>query len=139
MSYTYVQITVNTIWKYVTNLFLNFWNWIKFNSKMYVSFSISLKSNLYFSPFCLQMCALLGTSIIPLTYLTVQEMTKSVPAALLASSLILFGKTILAYNGYNYCFTECDWLFPSCFFFSQKKNKQKQQQTLHANVVYNYT
>eukprot|EP00057_Strongylocentrotus_purpuratus_P031920 XP_786089.3 PREDICTED: protein O-mannosyl-transferase 2 [Strongylocentrotus purpuratus] len=45
-------------------------------------------------------CTTLGALIIPLTYLTVEEMTKSIPAAIIASSLILFDCGCLTLSQY---------------------------------------
>ncbi|XP_072164883.1 protein O-mannosyl-transferase 2-like [Diadema setosum] len=45
-------------------------------------------------------CSSLGVSVIPLTYLTVEEMTKSLPAAVLASSLVLFDVGCLTLSRY---------------------------------------
>lgn len=48
----------------------------------------------FISPQLFQFCTTLGATIVPMTFITVDELTQSIPAAVFASLLIIFGKII---------------------------------------------
>lgn len=47
------------------------------------------------SPVFIQFCAFLGSCLIPFSYLTVLELSKSLPAAVLTAAILIFGKWLL--------------------------------------------
>ena len=56
------------------------------------SLMLCLVSYLTASPVLPQFCAFLGALLIPFAYLTVLELSQSLPAALLTAALLTFGK-----------------------------------------------
>jgi len=55
-------------------------------------FTLGRVTNLFHDHLFLQFCAFLGSCLVPFAYLTVLELSKSLPAALLTAFILIFGR-----------------------------------------------